>query len=320
MNNNYIFSTLFGSRLYGLNTENSDYDYKSIYLPTIRDIITNNADLTNSQHYSDKNANSETESMSIQKFLLLAKQGQTMAIDMLWAPRECWKCQSIYWTDYILPIRNEFITKNMVAFIGYAKSQAIKYNHRGKNLNNIKKALEWADNFSTRTKLKDIYSIIVSVINNKKREFDCSLWKDENHNSFLVINNIKFGMSSEIKFVKDVLDKNIKRYGKRSNGASNNEGLDFKALSHAFRVLYEIEELITTGKIVFPLKERDFIYKIKTGNIENEKDIINQFDIKFNIIDDIIKTSNFPDKCEIDINRLILNIYENFYQHSNVFK
>ena len=56
-------------------------------------------------------------------------------------------------------------------------------------------------------------------------------------------------------------------YGKRAQQARDNMGIDWKALSHAFRAIYQLKDLYTNGDITFPLKEREFILKIKQGEL-----------------------------------------------------
>jgi hypothetical protein len=46
---------------------------------------------------------------------------------------------------------------------------------------------------------------------------------------------------------------------------SCNEGLDFKALSHALRALGQMEELLQTSRIVFPLQGRKELLAVKEG-------------------------------------------------------
>jgi predicted nucleotidyltransferase len=57
----------------------------------------------------------------------------------------------------------------------------------------------------------------------------------------------------------------MRRYGARAEEAERNEGLDFKALSHALRALDQMEELLQTGKIVFPLRGREELVAVKEG-------------------------------------------------------
>jgi hypothetical protein len=57
----------------------------------------------------------------------------------------------------------------------------------------------------------------------------------------------------------------VNEYGQRALQAERNEGIDWKALSHAVRVGREALELLQTGKITFPLPYATEILSIKRG-------------------------------------------------------
>jgi len=89
-------------------------------------------------------------------------------------------------------------------------------------------------------------------------------------------------------------------------------GVDWKALSHSVRVLYQMKELILTGWITFPLQQANYIMDVKMGERpfdEVEKHIMKEIDE----IDKIRKTC--PEKCvkgkrdKDFVRRLILNFY-----------
>jgi predicted nucleotidyltransferase len=61
------------------------------------------------------------------------------------------------------------------------------------------------------------------------------------------------------------VEADMRRYGARAEEAERNEGLDFKALSHALRALDQMEELLQTGKIAFPLRNRSELISVKKG-------------------------------------------------------
>ena len=44
-------------------------------------------------------------------------------------------------------------------------------------------------------------------------------------------------------------------YGARAEETQRGEGIDFKTLSHALRALEQMEGLLQTSKIIFPLKK-----------------------------------------------------------------
>ena len=60
------------------------------------------------------------------------------------------------------------------------------------------------------------------------------------------------------KFIKRIEEKITKEYtSQRTKDAK--DGNDWKALSHATRALLEIKELLDTGTIQFPLKDKEFL-------------------------------------------------------------
>ena len=61
------------------------------------------------------------------------------------------------------------------------------------------------------------------------------------------------------------------RFSERVKEAERNRGLDLKALSHALRSLMQMEELLTTGKIRFPLRGREELIGVKEGKIDRDR-------------------------------------------------
>ncbi len=82
----------FGSHLYGTATPASDLDFKGVYIPSARDILLQRVKGSVSQHREkaekEKNLPGEIDSdtYSLQRFLGLVAEGQTVALDMLFAP------------------------------------------------------------------------------------------------------------------------------------------------------------------------------------------------------------------------------------------
>ncbi|MGZ7230903.1 hypothetical protein ACXWOM_10615, partial [Streptococcus pyogenes] len=65
--------------------------------------------------------------------------------------------------------------------------------------------------------------------------------------------------------MKYSLTKLWNEYGERARKAEANEGVDWKALSHALRGGLQLQEIYTTGDLVYPLKDAEFIKKVKAG-------------------------------------------------------
>ena len=132
---NILYSTLFGSKLYGTDSELSDNDYKTIYLPTLDECVTQKIKNT----IQNKTTEYEEEIFSLQYFLKLACEGQSCCIDMVHS--KDWIVTSDIWKE-LYKNRSRFYTKTMPAYFGYCRQQAHKYKDATKRLNVLKTILE----------------------------------------------------------------------------------------------------------------------------------------------------------------------------------
>src|ERR1700728_5416999 len=132
--NETVVRIKFGSHLYGTNTPESDLDYKSVHIPSGRDILLQRVKGSvcsqRSKAEGEKNLAGEVdeESYSLQRYLDLLVQGQTVAIDMLFAPDPLEN--SIIWRE-IQANKHRLLTKKSTAFVGYCRTQANKYGIKG---------------------------------------------------------------------------------------------------------------------------------------------------------------------------------------------
>lgn len=148
---NLIVKMKFGSHLYGTSTEDSDVDLKGVFLPTERQVLLNEVPknyIYTTGDSSGKNTSTDVdvELFSIHYFIQLASEGQTIALDMLHAPDEFIIEKTPIW-DAIQKNKDKFYTKNLQAFIGYARSQASKYGIRAGRLGNIRQVINFLENF-----------------------------------------------------------------------------------------------------------------------------------------------------------------------------
>jgi hypothetical protein len=91
---------------------------------------------------------------------------------------------------------------------------------------------------------------------------------DENR---LICLGMIFQMNKPTKECLPILKKRLEEYGARSKTNMQNGGVDWKAYSHAFRLMYEWEELLTKGKLVFPIPNREFVLDVKLGKYDFEE-------------------------------------------------
>jgi hypothetical protein len=77
----------------------------------------------------------------------------------------------------------------------------------------------------------------------------------------------KMPYTSSIKNARDIMEALVNEYGKRALQAETNQGVDWKALSHAVRIGRQAIELLSTGGVIFPRPDAEHLLAIKTGRM-----------------------------------------------------
>lgn len=277
MSNIKICEILFGSHLYGTDSEKSDKDYKGVWLPTWKEIALNRVPKqylnsttgdSNSRNTSD---DVDIEIFSLHTFVKEALAGQTFALDMVHASKECTLQSHPIWDDLVIN-REKFYSKSVDSFIGYALGQASKYGIKGSRLNDAKAVLDWLEAQDQGKKVQDCEPWTMPTgehINFFKAGEDHVGGADRVFGTspldMVEVCSRKFHMSVKVGYARDIVNKFYENYGARAKQAANDEGIDWKAISHAFRAGYQIKELFSDKTITFPRPEAEFLKDIKYG-------------------------------------------------------
>ena len=123
---------------------------------------------------------------------------------------------------------------------------------------------------------------------------------------------MKFSLNDQLDDALRKVNKVIASYGKRAENAAKDNGADYKAISHAVRVITQVEELLSTGRLVFPLKMADFIKSIKYKTTDMSFDeIMDWIEAKIHEIDEkLLPMSTLPEKADQKwIEQFILKCY-----------
>jgi hypothetical protein len=265
----------FGSYLYGTATPASDTDYKSVHLPDARDILLQRVagSLGERRDKAEcrKNLSSDVddESYSLQRYLGLIADGQTVAVDMLFAPQPV--VASDLWR-MIQKNKSRLLTRRSVAFVGYCRTQANKYGIKGSRVAATKEAAELFSREYTRlgptAKVHEIAELLPALVGEHTALIDLPVKPGAvAKERFIECCNRKISFNNTIKTASEVFRRIYDNYGARARLAETNEGVDWKALSHAVRVGEEAIELLATGHITFPLKNAAHILDIKQGGL-----------------------------------------------------
>ena len=276
-----LYLTKFGSHLYGTDTPESDSDYKGIFLPSRKQCFLQ--DRTKSINYSSgKNDSKNNEDdvdiqlWSLQYFLKLVSTGETNALDLLYSfthPEMVIFKHAIM--DRIFDNHsNLYNIKDCKAFVGYAIGQAKKYGIKGSRLGVLKNVCSYFQMFqgfedeelSLWISDKRLSYYLTDIIERYYDPSFCFL-KDINGIESLVLCGKVHQSTITVKEFYSRIKKQYDQYGKRAELAEQNQGIDWKALSHAVRALTQMRQLIHTRMIQFPLHNADYLMYIKQGKL-----------------------------------------------------
>lgn len=305
-----LVKSLFGSYLFGTNNENSDRDYIGVYIPEFRNIILNkkHSVIIKDSNPSQKNDKDDVDFQifSIFHFFNLAYSGNTSSIEMLNIPKDFTLEEKSVW-DKIRKRKRVFYSKKIYSFVGYCINQMNVYSLKGEKLRFLKDLISFFESKQKDTRLVDVWN-----------EFSFSEFIKEVETSPNGVRQIKFmdkifPETCSIEYVLTNLKNHRKKYGSRSSIAMKNQGIDWSAISHAYRVISEVIEICETGEIQFPVKERKLILEIKNGmhNFSKIETLISESVERAKIA---INKSDFPDSPDRElVDELLLEVLVEFF-------
>jgi predicted nucleotidyltransferase len=257
---------VFGSHLYGLNTPESDTDYKGVFLPDREDILLGRIPKALRLGWGTENGKNTAEDVdeehySLHNFLDLACKGETVALDMLHSRPKHWLESSPEW-EQLVANREMFYTKNLKSLVGYARRQAAKYGVKGSRLadaRNVRNFLRETDAQSPHIRLADVWDDLPTGehIHKEAATFPETM-------NILDVCGKKLQSTAKARYYIDTLDRFVEAYGERARKA---EGIDWKAISHAFRAGYQVEGILMDNGFDYPLPQTEFLLRVKKGEV-----------------------------------------------------
>lgn len=270
-----VYLTHFGSVLYGTNSEKSDCDLKGVFVPSVASLVKGTA----SHHYrfssgANDSKNSaedvDVELWSLQKWLNMLAAGDTGALDLLF---------SVY-AKHVKPLVNEnflgefyskpstlFDVTNSKSYVGYAYGQAKKYGLKGSRMGLLKDVREYLEERLVGVDIEHVRAgeYFEELVKKFGHESYCFMKESKNPNEPKMLFLLGKGFCPAIKMAEMVqrLETEFNKYGQRVKEAANNENVDWKALSHALRCLLQVEEVIDTGFVQYPLKDAELLKAVK---------------------------------------------------------
>lgn len=293
----------YGSRLYGTNLPTSDEDYKGVYLPSHRDLLLNRVpkSYTHNVKASDGVRNAagdvDREVYSLHYFIELCCRGETVALDMLHAPEDKISLSSGTWLK-ILENRDRFYTKNLKSLVCYARKQAAKYGVKGDRLAAARRVLKHMEEY-------DPCELVQEVFKNYPEE-DHARWVtrtsgvsgEVREEHFFEVCGKRFNPLAKAGHYDATLVKYIDEYGRRARAAEQNQGIDWKAIYHAFRAGYQVRYILKDGGFTYPLPETDWLMAVRQGEVDYLSRAAPELDKLLDEVEELSAKSNLPSKVD----------------------
>jgi hypothetical protein len=305
---NKIAKILTGSRLYNTHRENSDYDFRGLYLPSIRDCYLNQVKET-------INVGPEELYYSIHKFLDLAVTGQPVALECLFAPETNVEIFNSRVWNRLVSRRKEFLNKKMDAFLGFGRSLSSKYAVKAERFNMLAKLISFIGecNNSSNIRLSDVWNHL------PLNEF-CSKETDAENRVFYVVLSRKYMENTLLKDFISALEDIRNDYGARVKAAESGM-FDSKSVSHCFRIAYQLQDIAKYGELIFPLTDErvDFLKKVKNREVNyNRDDIFGRLDEEIKVTEKMLSESSLPESIPQKIKYEILDfVYDERHLYNN---
>lgn len=316
-----LFKCKFGSHLYGTNTPTSDQDFKGVFIESLDNIIlrkdsetvhhNTRADQTDGVRNAPTDV--DIEHKELRRFVNDCLSGQTYALDMLFAPIDTWLEFTPIWTALVLN-RKKFLSKNVEPYIAYCRHQAGKYGLKGSRLGELLRVIEYLKAYDPKTPL---YTAVLGLpVSEYVKMVEITSERPNGEQplteTFLEVLTKKFSITRHIEDVLVSLERMNEKYGARARLAQENAGVDWKAISHAYRCMHELRELAQTGEIKFPLESADFLKRVKMGEISY--DLVQEELPKLmeSAIEMVKNSEHLPDEPDYEFwENFILQVYKN---------
>lgn len=250
-----------GSNLYGTNTPESDEDYLAIFMPTEEYVVglkrVDEVDLSIKSKKDDGRNDSDAvddKFYEFRQFMNLAIQNNPNILEILFVNEA-----NIKYIDYvgeeILKHRDLFPHRGLIKrFLGYAYSQKHKMVIKSENYQELKRAHDFLENNIDHSNEKQL------IVEYK----DAGLsWLHEKKSHF-TIGDLNIQRHLQMQKVKRMINERFSKVTNRS-GIIEKYGYDTRAGCHLVRLMVEGQELLETGSLTFPLKEKQLVLDVKLG-------------------------------------------------------
>jgi len=293
-----IMKTVFGSHLYGLSNPNSDTDFKGIYLPELSELLlgTYKKRINLDTNKDGKNSANDVdmEWIALPEFIRLAVKGESEALDMLHSNKVQNDLEYSYIWDNLVSKRSLFYTKGLKAYMGMLKGQVAKNGDKGKKLKVYRNLITMLNCYETDDRLSNIWNVLPTGKYIRK-DFD----EDRNIRIWEVLGS-KYHETIKVGYCIEQLQKKYDGYGFRAKKAEAAGGLDWKAISHALRVGYQLADIYECGSFEYPLRQTDYLLAVKAGELDYKTVVAPELERLSEEVQALSDESKLPERVDKD--------------------
>lgn len=225
-----LYEVVYGSRLYGTHTPESDLDIKGVYAPSKRNVLNGTELAIDTKSFRNKNDNEKSDKDTIEygyyslcKFFNLLAKGDIACTEMLFVNKESVRInESRFFIERVLFNNYRFISKKITSFVYCAESNL----NQIPNLTDFNKACKYLVN-AYRLNLE-----ITQLIDTGRIEFPL---KDMFRSKDIINGYVDFGMLLE--YTNYLCEKNLYRIAK----SHLPDSLDIKFLINIVDDYYKYE-------------------------------------------------------------------------------
>jgi hypothetical protein len=341
-----LLQCISGSRAYGLNTPQSDTDYKGIFVSPKQTFY--------GSHFTDQVANETNDIVYFEwkKFVDLLGKNNPTILELLATPEDC----VLYKHPLITDLKAEdFLSKLCCqTFAGYAQSQIKKARGLNKKISNpveperkeiidfcyvvdglkVVPLRQWLSGNGLKpeecglvklTHMRDMYALFHQTQSPEQRLKGIYSGADSNDVS---VSSIPKGIAplTLMSFNKDAYSIHCKEYAqywewieKRNESryqstVSHGKNYDAKNMMHTFRLLQMAEEIAREGKLFVRRTDREFLMSIREGKFEYEE-LLARAEEKVSLIEELFEKSALPQEPNLErLEELLVTVRASFYR------
>lgn len=298
-----LIKTIYGSRLYGMETETSDTDLRLVYTPSYENLVLGTR--------PDFKVVGDHEAFTLEKFLKGFAEGQSYALEIAHAKGEAILESHGSWQS-VLEFLPEIYTKNIAATVDFARSMANRYIVRAERYNAVLAFIDFLSKLNPDARLRDyaLPAIIptsehlhMSTVQNVGKD-EISVKLCDRH--YLVNNTVGHTLTQVTALANS--------YGKRvtNNAASTEE--DWKSLAHAYRLADEACEWIELCAVTLPRPNKELLKDIRFGRL-SLTEVNEMLDEKLAELGTLVAKSTLPTQPNYTkINEFVLGFYRDTHR------